>query len=126
MALKSKRKCRPKTRYTPTPEGYVMRAVSSLLTVHGIWHERRNVAKMQGAGGGFYSFGIKGEADYLALPIDKQGRRRILRIEVKALGKKQNPHQRLYEELCKKDQQEYLVVDDIDILIRYLKESGIR
>jgi hypothetical protein len=123
-----------------TPEACVLRAVLDLLAAKRILAFRNNVGVMRGSHKGkgwFVKFGTVGMADVVAYPqVDYRvtlnfGGCEFLRlphplwIECKAVGRKQTPEQKSFQHIVEANGHSYLVVDDIDKLIKFFKENGI-
>jgi hypothetical protein len=121
-----------------TPENAVKKAILDLLAAESVFAFRLNTASFAGENAHgkkrfFQAHGLgRGAADILALPpvvIDRMFYRRNgitpLWIETKAPGGKQSPEQRRFEANVRAHRHEYLLVDNVDTLIRWLKEHGL-
>lgn len=111
------------------PEAAVQKAVLDLLAAKKILAFRNNVGSMQGAHKGkrwFVRFGVVGMADVVAYPeVFHLGQSGVLWIECKAPTKKQTAEQANFQKLVESHGHSYLVVDDIDKLIKFFAKNGI-
>ncbi len=119
------------------PEACVQRAVLDLLAAKRILAFRNNVGMMRGSHKGkswFVKFGVVGMADVVAYPrewihpvLTQMGFQvvRPLWIECKAFGKKQTPEQRSFQKIVEDNGHAYIVVDDIQKLIGWMKENKV-
>jgi hypothetical protein len=129
VAIKSKRKCRPKDRPRKQAEGSLQDAIQELITLKYKFRWREN--KVHGAlqmkmGGWINGCGTKGEADMTVyVPIVGCFRSYyIVHLEIKRPGTYQKPEQKAWQELVTNCGEFYKVVRSQEDVENYFKEMG--
>jgi hypothetical protein len=107
----------------------VMRACLDVLEVYRVWHQRMNsgAVKLLSESGKSRMFRAarKGTADILATPFPRRTYPAILWIECKSSTGKQRPEQSEFQKEVVLAGHEYIVVNDAQQLIDWLKERGV-
>lgn len=97
-------------------ENDVVRACLDILTAHKIFAWRQNSGAFETKTGGFYRISTPGIPDIIAVYKGK-----FLGIECKMPGKKQSASQVEFQRKLEKAGGTYLLIDNPDLLIKYLK-----
>jgi hypothetical protein len=101
-----------------------MKACLDLLAIHRIWHHRVNTGffKLEGKNGPrVFRAGKPGMADILSTPIPSGGAPIVLWIECKSSDGSQREDQEDFEVEVRAAGHEYLLVNDVQYLIDWLK-----
>lgn len=105
-------------------ESGVLKACLDLLAAEKVWHRRWNTGAIK-TGTRFFRFGQKGDADIVSAP-HVGGIPVLLWIECKSTDGDQTEEQMEFQEEVEADGHHYLLVRDVDTLINWLKERGVR
>lgn len=116
-----------------TPEGSLLRTVTDLLTAQRVWWCRQNTGAIvlgEGKSRRCFTSGRKGMADILALPrVQPDGDYRVtvpapLWLELKSQRGVQSLAQKEFQREVEAEGHTYLLVRDVQQVIRWLKENA--